>query len=86
MVMQNARFVAPRNVPHWRELYMTALHREQLGFRIDEAERAIILRRRELLATPDDTSEEVPALDKARHALGALRTCLVLKTREFKIA
>jgi hypothetical protein len=85
MVVKEGHFAASISAPNWRELYTGALlegdHR-QLGLRIEEAEGAIVLRRGELFATPDDTVEEEVALDDALYFLRALRTCLQLKTRE----
>jgi hypothetical protein len=77
--------VPKSGVPNWRELYTVALlegDRERLSFRVDEAEKAILLRGQELFGLPGDTSEEAGALDDALYALRALRTCLRLKTRE----
>jgi hypothetical protein len=85
MVTVTSQFAVSADLPNWREVYKGALlesDRERLSLRIDEAERAILLRGRELFAIPADTSEEAAALDDALYALGALRTCLQLKTRE----
>ena len=69
---------------NWRELYRTALFEldEQiLPSRIAEAERALLLRERELFATPSDF-EEQQAVNDALYALKALRNCLELGTRK----
>jgi hypothetical protein len=63
----------------WRELYKAALFetdRNQIPNRIDEAERAIISRARELFGSTTDTIEEDQALDDALYALRALQHCL----------
>ena len=68
---------------NWREAYKTALFetdRQKLPSRIAEAEKALILRARELFAMSGDTTEEGQAVDDALYALGALRNCLKLKT------
>ncbi len=72
-------------LPSWRKLYRAALYEtdsQKLPLCIAEAERALILRGRELFASPDD--EEAQAIDDALYALRALRSCLKLKTREAK--
>lgn len=63
----------------WRELYKAALFetdRNKIPNRINEAERAIIARARELFGSPTDTIEEDQALDDALYALRALQHCL----------
>jgi hypothetical protein len=75
----------PTGVPNWRELYKAALfagNRQELPLRIVEAERALILRARELFAMSGDNSEEGQAVDDAMYALRALRNCMELKTSE----
>jgi hypothetical protein len=89
MAAQKGQFAASRNAPNWRDMYTAALlegDQGRLALRIDKAERAIVLRRKELFATPHDTVQEEVALDDALYALQALRTCLQLKTRESKAA
>jgi len=69
----------------WRKLYTAALFetdKEKLPGRIDEAERRLLQRSRELLAMPGDNIEEKNAVDDALYALGALRSCLKLNTNE----
>lgn len=68
----------------WHELYRAALFetdKQMLPSRIAEAERALILRGRELFEVPDN-SEEADAVDDALYALRALRSCIELKTNE----
>lgn len=69
------------SVRKWHELYKRALletDKQELASRIAEAERAIILRGRDLFNLSDnaETDEEVQALDDALYALRVLRTCL----------
>jgi len=69
----------------WRGLYKAALletDRETLPSRIDQAERALILKARELSAMSGESDEEAQAIDDALYALQALRNCLKLKTSE----
>lgn len=68
----------------WHELYRAALFetdKQVLPSRIAEAERALILRGRELFGEPDN-SNEAEAVDDALYALRALRSCIELKTNE----
>jgi hypothetical protein len=63
----------------WRELYTAALfetEREKIPVRIADAEKAIMVRARELFAAGTDTIEEDQALDDALYALRALQSCL----------
>jgi hypothetical protein len=63
----------------WRELYTAALfetERERIPERIADAEKAILVRARELFAAGTDTIEEDQALDDALYALRALQNCL----------
>lgn len=60
----------------WRELYLAALFESAaalLTIRIAEAEKALVLRARELFRTTGDQIEEEHALDDAMYALRALR-------------
>lgn len=69
----------------WRELYGAALletDRRQLPARIDEAQRALILRHRELSLTSGNNSDEAEAVDVALYGLRALCNNLKLKTTE----
>lgn len=63
----------PRN---WRQLYVAALFEadpSKITERIAEAERALVLRARELFQISGDHIEEEEALDNAMYALQALR-------------
>jgi hypothetical protein len=76
-------------IEDWRELYLTALFetdRQKLRSFIAEAERALIIRTRELLAKSRSNSAEARAVDKGLYALRALRDCLELKTVEPEVA
>ena len=60
---------------YWRALYKAALSeigRSTLLERITEAEKAIVLRARELFQAADDNGEEKEALEDAMYALHAL--------------
>ena len=64
---------------NWRDLYTAALfetERERIPSRIADAEKAILVRARELFAAGCDTIEEDQALDDALYALRALQSCL----------
>jgi hypothetical protein len=69
-----------RTIPKkWRELYTAALfetEKERIPERIADAEKAIMIRARELFAAGTDTIEEDQALDDALYALRALQSCL----------
>jgi len=74
---------------NWRELYTAALFatdKRELSSRIAEAERALILRARELFAGGGDYDEEGQAIDDALYALHALKNCLELRTNESNAA
>ncbi len=61
---------------HWRQLYKVALSeidKSKLPERIAEAERAVVLRARELFQAAGDYGEETEALDDVMYALHALR-------------
>jgi len=76
---------ATSGLPDWRKLYTAALFetdREKLPGRIDEAEKRLLQRSRELFAMPGDNIEEKHAVDDALYALRALRSCLKLNTNE----
>jgi hypothetical protein len=73
----------------WRELYLAALcetDEQKLLSRIDEAEKALILRHRELFALSGDNSQEAEALDDGLYALRALRSSVRPKTSESEAA
>src|SRR5258707_14644440 len=63
---------------YWRQLYRAALfeiEESKLPARIAEAERAVVLRARELFRAAGDNGEEpAAALDQAMDALHALRS------------
>ena len=63
---------------YWKQqLYRAALSeidRSRLPERIAEAEKAVVLRARELFQAADDNGEEIEALDDVMYALHALRS------------
>jgi hypothetical protein len=62
---------------HWRELYKAALYevdQNKLPGRIAQAEKAVVLRARELFQATGDHSEETEALDDVMYALHALES------------
>lgn len=62
----------------WRELYIAALFEtddQRIPERIADAEKAIVVRARELFSAGADTIEEDQALDDALYALRALQNC-----------
>jgi len=62
---------------YWRELYRAALYeidKSKLPERIAEAEKAVVLRARELFQAAGDNGEETEALDDVMYALHALRS------------
>ena len=64
---------------NWRELYRAAilgLDSTKLSQHIVEAEKAIVLRARELFHSAGDNAEEAEALDDAMYALHALRSTM----------
>jgi hypothetical protein len=72
------------DIGEWRELYKVALFetdRQKLPSRLAEAERALILRAKELFAT-SAKGEEWRAAEKARYALRALGSCAKRKTNK----
>ena len=76
----------PVNAPQaklqaWRELYTAALFEtdnNRIPARIADAEKAIVVRARELFSASSDTIEEDQALDDALYALRALQSFLEL--------
>ncbi len=71
------------NIPNWRELYKAALFetdRSKIPVRIADAEKAIVVRARELFHTVTDNIKEDQALDDALYALRALQGCLGYRT------
>lgn len=85
---QSAKISAPcvsKSAHNWRELYVAALFETdklKLPSRLAEAERAAILRARELFVMSDNNGEEGKAVDKGLYALRALSDCLKLRTDE----
>jgi hypothetical protein len=62
---------------YWRALYKAALSEignSKLPERIAEAEKAVVLRARELFQAADDNGEEKEALEDVMYALRALRS------------
>ena len=62
---------------YWRQLYRSALSeidKSKLPERIAEAEKAVVLRARELFQAAGDNGEETEALDDVMYALHALRS------------
>ena len=60
---------------YWRELYKAALSevdQSKLPQRIADAEKAVVLRARELFQAAGDNGEETEALDDVMYALHAL--------------
>jgi hypothetical protein len=79
---QGATVSSPAMI-NWRELYKAALfetNRSKLPERIADAERAIVMRARELFASTADTIEEDQALDDALYAMRALQSCVNRQT------
>jgi hypothetical protein len=75
--------ISPSVGQSWKELYTAALFEvdeKQVAARIVDAEKAIVLRARELFTKGADTIEEDQALDDALYALRALRSCLPYRT------
>jgi hypothetical protein len=61
----------------WRQRYRAALfeiEESEVPARIAEAEKAVVLRARELFQAAGDNGEETEALDHALYALHALRS------------
>ena len=74
---------APPEVQNWHELHKAAMRetdRKKLPSRINEAEKAVARRSRELFAMPGQHLEEREELDDALYTLLALSFCLRLKT------
>ena len=62
---------------YWRQLYRAALSeidKSKLPQRIADAEKAVVLRARELFRAASDNGEETEALDDVMYALHALRS------------
>ena len=81
----NSGLSKSQDVQTWRHLYRAALFEanpERLLGRIAEAERALVLRARDLFSASGDNIEEEQALDDAMYALRALRGTVVCQTRK----
>jgi cell division protein FtsL len=68
----------------WKNLYVAALLEgdvARIPSLIAEAERAIVIRARELFSTAGDHIQEEEALDDALYALHALKSCLAIHGR-----
>jgi hypothetical protein len=77
--MRNQSTPAQPRPRTWRELYSAALFETdnmKIPARIADAEKAIVVRARELFSAGSDTIEEDQALDDALYALRALQSCL----------
>jgi hypothetical protein len=76
-----------QNVPpttDWKELYGAALFekdKRRMSLLIEDAERAIALRSRQLFAASGENWQEQQALDNALLALHALKRCLATSVR-----
>ena len=74
--MSTGIFQSPGST-YWRQMYKAALFeidKSKLPKRIAEAERAVVLRARELFQAAGDNGEETEALDDVMYALHALRS------------
>lgn len=68
----------------WRDLYVAALlegDQEKIPPLIENAERAIVDRARELFQAKGDYVQEQESLDDALYALHALKSCLAVHGR-----
>lgn len=66
----------------WRKLYSAALleaDNQRVPSLIEDAERAIVTRARQLFGAPGDNLQEQQALDDALLALRALKRCLAAR-------
>ena len=71
----NTGISKPPDSRYWRQLYRAALceiGKNKLPERIAEAEKAVVLRARELFQAAGDNGEETEALDDVMYALHAL--------------
>jgi hypothetical protein len=68
----------------WKDLYVAALlegNADRVPTLIENAERAIVDRARELFAAAGDHIQEEEALDDALYALHALKSCIQIHGR-----
>jgi len=69
---------------NWNDIYIAALLEgdpEKVPFLIQEAERKIIGRARDLFKASDDIFQEEEALNDALYALDGLKSCLAMHGR-----
>lgn len=69
---------------NWKNLYVAALlegNEDRIPSLIEQAERAIVDRARELFGVSGDNVQEEEAMDDALYALRALRSCLAVHGR-----
>jgi hypothetical protein len=79
-----ATAIQPSNATEWKNLYVAALleaNAERVPSLIETAERAIVVRARELFSAPGDNIQEEEALDDALYALHALKSCIAIHGR-----
>jgi len=72
--------------PNWRGLYVAALletDKQRMAQRIADAEKALVVRARELFHTTGDNLEEGAAIDDALFALHALEHCTGADARQY---
>lgn len=77
----------PKRLPSssWRGLYVAALFetdKERMAQRIADAERALVVRARELFQASGNHLEEAAAIDDALYALHALEQCTGADARQ----
>lgn len=68
----------------WKDLYVAALlegDKDKIPSRIDQAERAIVERTRELFKRAADNTREQESLQDALYALQALKNCMATHGR-----
>ena len=79
----------PSNGPsplNWRGLYVAALletDKARMARRIAEAEKALVVRARELFQATGDNLEEESAIDEALYALHTLEHCTGVDARQY---
>jgi len=72
--------------PNWRGLYVAALlekDKERMARRIADAQKALVVRARELFEAAGDNLEEESAIDDALYALHALEHCTGADTHRY---
>jgi hypothetical protein len=65
----------------WKRLFLAALfenNKASVPMKIAEAQRALKMRRSELLNRPPSDAKEIQAVDTALFSLNALRNCLAI--------